>query len=365
MSTTEALPELPPLPKPEGTVEIDCGPAPGGGREVTYADGYSADQMRDYACAALAATSAPAAPEGLLTALRFYARGEHFHISNSPDDPGFESVSGEPENWLCSNRDDDETMIEDGTIALKALRGAELNWRDGDDDHTPQPVEGEAFAVASALATSAPSQPAGWKLVPVEITPEMVGAAAIIESSGSINGVPTIGMSGAVDAYAAMLDAAPAAPQPAPAVPQPEALAEPSDDPERDEFYRVFDESTKLTGHKPTPFDIWLMARGRMDTSHRTLVTIDLKHIAYDQMQQAASESKWIPPEYYSNDWIADCCRWLREGPPVAEVEERRELSDEIALAKAEVAAWPKHIRDAAHATGVLKKPGADDGGAA
>jgi hypothetical protein len=60
MSTTEALPELPPLPKPEGTVEVDCGPAPGGGREVTYADGYTADQMRDYACAALAATSAPA-----------------------------------------------------------------------------------------------------------------------------------------------------------------------------------------------------------------------------------------------------------------------------------------------------------------
>jgi len=115
----------------------------------------------------------------------------------------------------------------------------------------------------------------------------------------------------------------------APAVPQPEAPAEPSDDPERDEFYRVFDESTKLTGHKPTLFDVWLMARGRMDTSHRTLVTIDLKHTAYDQMQQAASESKWIPPEYYANEWIADCCRWLREGPPVAEVEERRELSDE------------------------------------
>lgn len=44
---------------------------------------------------------------------------------------------------------------------------------------------------------------------------------------------------------------------------------------------------------------------------------VDLKHTAYDQLQQAASASKWIPPEYYANDWIADCCRWLREGPTV------------------------------------------------
>lgn len=46
-------------------------------------------------------------------------------------------------------------------------------------------------------------------------------------------------------------------------------------------------------------------------------VVVDLKHTAYDAMQQAASESKWIPPEYFANDWIADCCRWLREGPNV------------------------------------------------
>jgi hypothetical protein len=54
---------------------------------------------------------------------------------------------------------------------------------------------------------------------------------------------------------------------------QPEAPAEPSDNPERDEFYRVFNESAKLTGHKPTLYDVWLMARGRMDTSHRTIAT--------------------------------------------------------------------------------------------
>lgn len=46
--------ELPPLPEPDGTVEIDCGPAPGGGREIVFEDGYSADQMHAYARAALA-----------------------------------------------------------------------------------------------------------------------------------------------------------------------------------------------------------------------------------------------------------------------------------------------------------------------
>jgi hypothetical protein len=149
MSTTEALQRISDM-DPQSIRGDDMGRAARIARE---------------ALAALAATSAPAeptaVPEALLTALRFYARGEHFHVSDSPDDPGFESVSGEPENWLCSNRDDDETMIEDGTIALQALRGTELNWRDGDDDHTPQPVDGEVFSAAPALATSAPSEPAG------------------------------------------------------------------------------------------------------------------------------------------------------------------------------------------------------------
>lgn len=55
---------------------------------------------------------------------------------------------------------------------------------------------------------------------------------------------------------------------------QGEVPAEPSDlydDREREEFYRVFNESTKLTGHQPTLYDVWLMARGRMDTSHRAI----------------------------------------------------------------------------------------------
>lgn len=51
--------------------------------------------------------------------------------------------------------------------------------------------------------------PGGWKLVPIEPTPDMIAAMAVCESSGKINKQPTIGMSGAVEAYEAMLAAAP------------------------------------------------------------------------------------------------------------------------------------------------------------
>jgi len=45
---------------------------------------------------------------------------------------------------------------------------------------------------------------------------------------------------------------------------------------------------------------------------------IDLDAVAMQQMRQAAAESTWMPSGYTSNDWIADVCRWLRDGPPVA-----------------------------------------------
>ena len=54
--------------------------------------------------------------------------------------------------------------------------------------------------------------PAGFALVPIEPTPEMIGAMAVVDASGKINGVPSIGMSGACEAYEAMLAAAPRAP---------------------------------------------------------------------------------------------------------------------------------------------------------
>lgn len=76
----------------------------------------------------------------LRTALRFYARGEHYHLDESEE---FDTVSGEPQNWLCSGREDSATMVENGRVALFALQGIDANWIDGDEDCTPQPVDGE------------------------------------------------------------------------------------------------------------------------------------------------------------------------------------------------------------------------------
>lgn len=81
----------------------------------------------------------------LRIALRFYARGYHYHLDETED---FDTVSGEPQNWLSSGIEDSTTMIEDGRVALFALQGKDLNWKDGDEDSTPQPVEGERTCVS-------------------------------------------------------------------------------------------------------------------------------------------------------------------------------------------------------------------------
>lgn len=108
-------------------------------------------------------------------------------------------------------------------------------------------------------AHPAPAVPAGWQLVPVEPTPEMLQAGASImdfDRSGWYDADVSRGE------YRAMLAAAPTAPQ----------------------------------AEQP----------------------IDLDAVAMQQMRQAAAESTWMPSEYTSNDWIADVCRWLRDGPPAA-----------------------------------------------
>lgn len=80
----------------------------------------------------------------LRVALRFYARAEHYSTDEADE---FDTVSGEPDNWLSSGREDSGTMIEDGSIARQALRGQPINWMDGDEDTTPQPIEGERAAI--------------------------------------------------------------------------------------------------------------------------------------------------------------------------------------------------------------------------
>lgn len=45
--------------------------------------------------------------------------------------------------------------------------------------------------------------------------------------------------------------------------------------------------------------------------------TVDLDAEHWKIIQQAAEESKWIPPEYYVNDWVSDVCDFLRNGRSV------------------------------------------------
>jgi hypothetical protein len=78
-------------------------------------------------------------PQPVLDALRFYANGHHYNIDD--DHQQFDTVSGEPQNWLFSERDDDCTMIEDGRIAKAVLQGIATAF----EEPSP-PIEGEVFA---------------------------------------------------------------------------------------------------------------------------------------------------------------------------------------------------------------------------
>lgn len=56
--------------------------------------------------------------ELLRAALKFYADGDHFNLS---DDAAWDTVSGEPQNWLCDEAG--TATIEDGSIAKMTLSG--------------------------------------------------------------------------------------------------------------------------------------------------------------------------------------------------------------------------------------------------
>jgi len=52
---------------------------------------------------------------------------------------------------------------------------------------------------------------------------------------------------------------------------QPAASGEPADDcAERVAFYEAFSAAEKATGHKPSHYDVWLMARGLMTVDGRS-----------------------------------------------------------------------------------------------
>ncbi|WP_208449984.1 hypothetical protein [Burkholderia ambifaria] len=110
---------------------------------------------------------AGAVPAAVIDALRFYAHGHHFSIDD--DHQQFDTVSGEPQNWLMSERDDDCTMIEDGSIAKAALCGGVLGF-----EEPTKPVEGEVLVAAPPSADAA-AAPADEHLdAPLSLIPHLV-----------------------------------------------------------------------------------------------------------------------------------------------------------------------------------------------
>ena len=111
-----------------------------GAHAAGYAAGAAAERERSETMLAMALDEIAR----LRTGLRFYARGEHFNVDRAEE---FDTVSGEPQNWLFSGVDGSTTMIEDGEIARRYLMDIAINWIDGDDDETPQPIDGEVSCV--------------------------------------------------------------------------------------------------------------------------------------------------------------------------------------------------------------------------
>lgn len=51
--------------------------------------------------------------------------------------------------------------------------------------------------------------------------------------------------------------------------------------------------------------------------SNPTPRIINIENGFWETIKQAASESNWIPKEYYMNDWVSDICNFLRTGEGV------------------------------------------------
>lgn len=43
------------------------------------------------------------------------------------------------------------------------------------------------------------------------------------------------------------------------------------------------------------------------------VVEIDIRAVMMEQIEEAAAQSPWVPPEYAMNEVISDCCSFLRE----------------------------------------------------
>jgi len=85
-----------------------------------------------------------------LTALRYYASGDHFIINNTQL---WDTVSGEPQNFWCDEAG--SATVEDGRIAALTLQGNYIDWTEGGEYEPPKPLPGELDI--SVDATQSPS----------------------------------------------------------------------------------------------------------------------------------------------------------------------------------------------------------------
>lgn len=118
-------------------------PSPERWREMYMEAAAELERLR----ADLARAEADAA--SLRVGLRFYGRAQHYVLDDSEE---FDTVSGEPQNWLFSGREDSATMVEDGSIARRVLRGEVVDWG---EDGPPEQVAGEGAAIAAQGFTAA------------------------------------------------------------------------------------------------------------------------------------------------------------------------------------------------------------------
>lgn len=78
---------------------------------------------------------------------------------------------------------------------------------------------------------------------------------------------------------------------------------------------KAFCETQSLNPHKLAEAVIRAALQAKPETEP---LVIDLEKSFYAQLVEAAGQSNWIPPHYFTNDWVSDCARFLRTGEGVS-----------------------------------------------
>ena len=91
---------------------------------------------------------------------------------------------------------------------LKAAANQFITTYTWDEDVYEEPFDAMNAAFKAGAKWAQPAQPTipdGMRLVPIEPTPEIIAAMAVCEATGQINGVTTVGMYGAEEAWEAII----------------------------------------------------------------------------------------------------------------------------------------------------------------